>query len=103
MQQICTIHGIDLEYWGFVSSMVADPDAYKVEKVRSRYLPAYLASDQKNYMVSNSGENISGASLWNWLTSPFTDDVDLGTGLIHINDDAITNLKIAPGQGQGWN
>lgn len=85
-----------MEYWGFVSSMDIDQNARKIENVKSRYLPAYLAADQRNYMVSNSGESISASSLWNWLTSPFTSDVDLGTGLLHIDDNAIKALQISP-------
>lgn len=86
--------GVDLEYWGFASDFTIDAKTNRVDTLKTKYLPVYLAADQRNYMVANSLETISLSSIFYKFANLFSEDVSLGTGLLRINEEATKLLVI---------
>lgn len=97
----------DLVYNGFATKITRDEKG-KIVDVDSKYLPAYIAAEQRSYLIANENHNV--LSIWEGVKdSFFTGIEDLfgiesedkseeipsefwGTGMICLEKDALTTI-----------
>ena len=93
-----TRQGVELEDWGFANEFIYDSKSNRVEKLTSKYLPVYMAAEQRCYLVAK--DNISLSSLWKGIkelaSGFFTnwDEISFGNGNIYIDEEGRTLLQI---------
>lgn len=88
--------GYDLEEWGFANKYNVDSNTGRVNELETKYIPVYLAAEQRCYMVQNSAESFSVADFFSGIADFFrgADNIVIGRGLLNIEDNAKVLLKI---------
>lgn len=88
--------GFNMEYYGLATSVKRDEQTKKIEEVDSKYLLAYLAAEQRNYMIANENWNVKTwwQNLWNF--DKWADDnIVWGTGMINLHEELIKSPVLA--------
>jgi len=90
--------GYDLIYYGFATEYEYDRTNKKVDKLTTKYIPLYLAAEEKSYLVANQTESWSFSSMWKGIKDIIGGakwaDISFGTGALHITNHAMDLLKI---------
>lgn len=80
----------NLEYYGLATNVKRDEKTNKITQVDSKYLLAYLAAEERNYMIANQNWNVKQwwKNLWNY--DKWKDDTIVwGTGMINLHEELL--------------
>lgn len=85
--------GYDLEYNGFVTKLEKDKDE-NIKDIESKYLAAYIAAEQRSYLIANENYNVKG--IWKNVKGLFseesTSNENWGTGMIVLGGSLLENI-----------
>lgn len=88
--------GYDLKYNGFVTELEKDSNG-NIKKIESKYLTAYLAAEQRGYLIANQNLNVvalfrNAGELLGGDWSKIKDS--WGTGMIMLENESITKVML---------